>query len=349
VNGEVVTITPTISSKVLKYAVNKTFTFDVYEGEDNVGKALLKTYIKLKRWEGLPDPIWEDPSAKYTTGTPWYWDNYSLLTTFRMTTAYGGKTTTSVMTTYQENNNGYPMDRFTLSENLPDITQIDFINFLCKYYGMFPMQDGDSVAFVSFSRLFDNIDTNSIYDWSEHLIESYSYYPNSVDLTLDGYAQRNVITYKEDKNDPVDVSASLVVEDESLEQEKKLIEFPFAASRGSLIPQYSLNNEGELQKNDVEYRIMRITYGENYENNVLKFTDDMKCQQILNRHYSELQDAIRKPMQIEEDVTLSLLDLQKIDYSKPVYLSKYGRYFAIISIQWTSDNLTSRVKLLRIK
>jgi hypothetical protein len=348
--GGVVKITPTVSNNVLTYSINRTFTFDVYDGEDNIGKPSLKAYISLKRRENLPDAVWEKPNVPYyVIGTNQYWNNYSLRDTFRFQSSYNGGASSFVTTTYQESNDGYPMDRFTLAENLPDITQIDFINFICKYYGMFPMQDGDSVAFVSFSRLFDNIDTNSIYDWSEHLIESYSYYPNSVDLTLDGYAQRNVITYKEDKNDPVDVSASLVVEDESLEQEKKLIEFPFAASRGSLIPQYSLNNEGELQKNDVEYRIMRITYGENYENNVLKFTDDMKCQQILNRHYSELQDAIRKPMQIEEDVTLSLLDLQKIDYSKPVYLSKYGRYFAIISIQWQSDQQTSRVKLLRIK
>jgi hypothetical protein len=337
-------IPPTKSGNTF-YWKERTLTFDAPQGEDVEGKPLFKIYIRVNRWDSCPNDVWDYPN-KGAGVTSW---RYTMQKAFIIKPTKVTDKVTSFTVKYQNNSNDYPLQEFRLVPNLPDITQIDFINFLCKYYGMFPMQDGDSVAFVSFSRLFDNIDANSIYDWSEHLIESYPYYPNSVDLTLDGYAQRNVITYKEDKNDPVDVSASLVVEDESLEQEKKLIEFPFAASRGSLIPQYSLNNEGELQKNDVEYRIMRITYGENYENNVLKFTDDMKCQQILNRHYSELQDAIRKPMQIEEDVTLSLLDLQKIDYSKPVYLSKYGRYFAIISIQWTSDNLTSRVKLLRIK
>lgn len=348
--GGVVKITPTVSNNVLTYSINRTFTFDVYDGEDNIGKPLLKAYISLKRWEGLPDGVWEKPNSPYyVIGTNQYWNNYSLRDTFRFQSSYNGGSSSFVETTYQQNNDGYPMDRFTLAENLPDITQIDFINFLCKFYGMFPMQQGDNVTFVPFSRLYDNIDSNNIYDWSEKLTESFPYYPNNVGLTIDGYAQQNIVTYKEDKNDPVDVSASLVVEDESLEQEKKLIEFPFSASRGNLIPQYSLNEEGELEKNDVEYRIMRITYGDNYENNALKFTDDMKCQQILNRHYSELQEAIRKPMQIEEDVALSLLDLQAIDYSRPVYLSKYGRYFAIISIQWQSDQSTSKVKLLRIK
>lgn len=348
--GEVTRVTPTIANNVLTYSINRTFTFDVYDGEDNIGKPLLKAYISLKRWEGLPDGVWEKPNSPYyIVGTTQYWNNYSLRDTFRFQSSYNGGSSSFVETTYQQNNDGYPMDRFTLAENLPDITQIDFINFICKFYGMFPMQQGDSVEFVPFSRLLDNIDANNIYDWSERLVESVPHYPKNIALSVNNYAQRNIITYKEDKKDPVDVSASLVVEDESLEQEKKLIEFPFAASRGDVIPQYSLDDKDELQKNDVEYRIMRITYGENYENNALKFTDDMKCQQIANRYYSELQDAIRKPMQIEEDVALSLLDLQTIDYSKPVYLSKYGRYFAIISIQWQSNQQTSKVKLLRIK
>lgn len=346
IDGSTFRIIPTTTivneQLMLLYDFRQSFMFSGYNESDN-GKGLLKMYIELKRWDGLPDNWWRFANTADFTAPPLsWWRTHSLRDSVILRI-------NSFTASFQENNNGYPMDRFTLAGNLPDITQIDFVNFLCKFYGMFPMQQGDNVTFVPFSRLYDNIDSNNIYDWSEKLIESFLYYPNNVGLTIDGYAQSNIVTYKEDKNDPVDVSASLVVEDESLETEKKLIEFPFSASRGNIIPQYSLNDEGELEKNDVEYRIMRITYGENYENNTLKFTDDMKCQQILNRHYSELQEAIRKPMQIEEDMALSLLDLQTIDYSKPVYLSKYGRYFAIISIQWQSDQLTSKVKLLRIK
>jgi hypothetical protein len=339
-----------VSGNVVTYVVDRNFAFNIYDSEESVGKPLLKAYISLKRWENLPDAVWEKPNSPYyVIGTTQYWNNYSLCDTFRFQSSYNGGNPSTIISAYQENNNGYPMDRFTLAENLPDISQIDFINFISKFYGLFPMQQGDSVTFVPFSRLFDNIDTGNVYDWSKVLTEQYIDCPNNVSQTIDGYAQRNTIKYKEDKNDPVDLTASLVVEDEVLESEKKLIEFPFAASRGNKIPQYSLNDEGELEKNDCEYRVMRITYGENYTNNALRFSDDMTPQQIANRHYSELQDVIRKPMQIEEEVILSLLDLKDIDYSKPVYLSKYGRYFAIISIQWTSDNLTSRVKLLRIK
>lgn len=344
-DGSMQKLVPTRYSNYFKWSA-RTLTFNKYEGTDVEGKPLVRIYVEIYRWESVPADVWENPnSAAYTFswGMP-------LVQALRFG-AYGVNINgrTNFIISYENNTNDYPLADFRLVPNLPDITQIDFVNFICKFYGMFPMQQGDNVTFVPFSRLYDNIDSNNIYDWSEKLAESFLYYPNNVGLTIDGYAQRNVITYKEDKNDPVDVSASLLVEDESLEHDKKLIEFPFAASRGNLIPQYSLNDEGELQKNDVEYRIMRIIYGENYENNALKFTDDMKCMQILNRHYSELQDAIRKPMQIEEDIMLSLLDLQTIDYSKPVYLAKYGRFFAIDSIQWTSSQSASKVKLLRIK
>lgn len=342
-NGTKDIITPTKNEKYF-YWRGRTLTFDYYEGEDVGGLPLVKMYVEIYRWSSVPNDVWENPNNdRYTLS----WSS-SMRSAFKFT-AYNGIVSDEFAISYQENNNGYPMDRFTFSENLPDITQIDFINFISKFYGMFPMQDGDSVAFVPFSRLFDNIAAGNVYDWSKVLTERYLDCPNNVSQTIDGYAQRNTIKYKEDKNDPVDIAASLVVEDEALESEKKLIEFPFAASRGNKIPQYSLNDEGELEKNDCEYRVMRITYGENYENNALRFTDDMTPQQIANRHYSELQDVIRKPMQIEEEVMLSLLDLQTIDYSKPVYLAKYGRYFAIISIQWTSNQQTSRVKLLRIK
>lgn len=349
VNGSSVTITPSVSSNVLTYSINRTFTFDVYEGEENDGKPLLKAYIKLKKWDSLPDAVWENPSSTYTTGTPWYWDNYSLLKTFRLTTTYGGTTTTSVAATYQENNNGYPMDRFELVGNLPDITQMDFINFICKFYGLFPLQQGDGVALVNFAALFDNIDSGSVYDWSKALTERYTDCPNNIAQTIDGYAQRNIVRYKEDKNDEINISASLIIEDEAIENEKKLIEFPFAASRGNVIPQYSINEDGGLVKNDCEYRLMHITYGENYTHNTLYFTDAMKPKQIVNRHYAALQDVIRKPMQIEEEVILPLIDLQSLDYSKPVYFAKYGRYFAIISVQWQSDSRLSKVKLLRIR
>lgn len=332
-------IPPTKSGNMF-YWNNRSLTFDAPQGEDVEGKPLFKIYIRVNRWNSCPNDVWDYPN-KGAGVSSW---RYTMQKAFIIKPTNTVGTEIPFTVKYQNNNNDYPLQEFRLVPNLPDITQIDFINFICNLYGVYPVADGQSVRFARFSELIDNIAAGNVYDWSEYLAESYPYYPNSVDLTLDGYAQRNIVTYKEDKNELVDVSASLVVEDESLEQEKKLIEFPFAASRGNLITQYSFNDKGEVQSNDCEYRLMRWV---NFVN--LEFVNELHPQQILNRHYSELQNAIRKPMQIEEDVALSLLDLQKIDYSRPVYLSKYGRYFAIISIHWQSDQQTCRVKLLRIK
>lgn len=54
---------------------------------------------------------------------------------------------------------------------------------------------------------------------------------------------------------------------------------------------------------------------------------------ISNESYAYLQEIIRKPFVITEDVRLDEFDLLDIDYTRPIYLDKYNSYFAIVSIQ----------------
>lgn len=328
-----------------------TFVINQFEGDDYEGEKILDIYVELHRWDGLPQQVWEYPNAKYITGVYDGWANYSLKDSLRFLKTYNDDASLNDITTYtyENNSNDYPLASFSLVENLPDISQVDFINFICKFYGLFPLQQGEKVVLIPFSRLFDNIESGSIYDWSKALTEQYYDCPNSISQTIDGYAQRNTIGYKQDNNDNVSDVAYLAVEDETIEREKKFIEFPFAASNGNRIPQYVIKEDDSVEKNECEYRIMTISKAAGEADNVATFSDDLKSVVIKNKHYASLQDVIRKPMQIEELMDLSLIDLQALDYSRPVYLSKYGRFFAIISVQWQSDSRLSKVKLLRIR
>ena len=80
----------------------------------------------------------------------------------------------------------------------------------------------------------------------------------------------------------------------------------------------------------------------------LSFDSSLKPQQIVNRHYQSLQSLARRPIVIEDEFLLDELDLCSLDYTKPVYLAKYGRYYAVISIQWSSDKKPSKAKLLQL-
>ena len=343
-NGDKYSYPPTSETKCFKWS-SRTLTFNAYEGEDNEGKPLAKIYIEISKWSSVPSDVWNNPNSGEDT-TSWA---YSLVNAFKLrpygTTAEATKFTID----YENNSNGYPLSSFSLVENLPDITQVDFINFICKFYGLFPLQKGDGVVLIPFSRLFDNIESGSIYDWSKALTEQYYDCPSNIAQTIDGYAQRNTIGYKQDSNDNVTDVAYLAVEDETIERDKKFIEFPFAASNGNRIPQYVIKDDDSVEKNECEYRLMTISKAAGEADNVATFSDDLRSLVVKNKHYASLQDVIRRPMQIEELMDLSLVDLQALDYSRPVYLSKYGRFFAIISVQWQSDSRLSKVKLLRIR
>ena len=52
-----------------------------------------------------------------------------------------------------------------------------------------------------------------------------------------------------------------------------------------------------------------------------------------NESYDYLQQIIRKPFVIKEDMRLTEFDLLDLDYTRPVYLDKYNSYFAIVSVQ----------------
>lgn len=349
-NQSVIVVNPsdTLYDNTIVYRVNRTIEITDLQGAENQGKDILQIYAKITKWDTLPSIIWDTALNQYYGQPSFDYGGWTI--SLREALKFKrSNILSSIGYTYENNSNDYPLASFSLVENLPDITQVDFINFICKFYGLFPLQQGERVVLIPFSRLFDNIESGSIYDWSKALTEQYYDCPNSISQTIDGYAQRNAIGYKQDSNDNVTDTSYLAVDDETIEREKKFIEFPFAASNDNRIPQYVIKEDDSVEKNECEYRIMTISKAAGEADNVATFSDDLKSVVIKNKHYASLQDVIRRPMQIEELMDLSLLDLQTIDYSKPVYLSKYGRYFAIISIQWQSDQQTCKVKLLRIK
>ena len=352
-NQSVIVVNPsgTLYDNTIVYRVNRTIEITDLQGAENQGKDILQIYAKIKKWNTLPSDLWNFGLNEFSMLDGFNYGGWTIPLRDALSFTRGTDTQmlSSIGYTYQNNSNDYPLAAFSLVENLPDISQVDFINFICKFYGLFPLQQGDGVVLMPFSRLFDNIESGNVYDWSKALTEQYTDCPNNIAQTIDGYAQQNSIGYKEDKNDNAVSVSYLVVEDETLETDKKFIEFPFAATNGAKVPQYTINADESVEKNECEYRLMAISKAAGEQNNTASFTEDLKAIVIKNKHYASLQDVIRKPMQIEETIDLSLIDLQSIDYSKPVYLAKYGRYFAIISVQWQSDSRLSKVKLLRIR
>jgi hypothetical protein len=67
---------------------------------------------------------------------------------------------------------------------------------------------------------------------------------------------------------------------------------------------------------------------------------------IISTYYATYQAAIMQQRIITEHIRLNELEMRDVDFTHPVYLSKYGRYFAIKQIQWTVGDDYAEVELL---
>ena len=346
-NQSVIVVNPsdTLYDNTVVYRVNRTIEVEMSE-EDN-GKDAVQVYVKIKRWQTLNAAVFYFAFMSSLNGvinnTAYDFGGWTIPLRDALKFSRGAGLLSYVSYTYENNNNDYPLGSFALVPNLPDITQIDFVNMICKLYGLFPVADGQSVRFVRFDVLQDNIASGNTEDWSSKHISAGDT-PNGIAFDLDGYARHNYLKYKEDKTDPTDYKGDITSENDVISLERTFYEFPLAASKGNFIRQFYLNEAGEVQKNDSEYRLMRM-----YSDSTLSFDDSLKPQQIVNRHYQSLQSVARRPIVIEDEFLLNELDLRSLDYTKPVYLAKYGRYYAVISIQWSSDKKASKAKLLQLR
>ena len=261
---------------------------------------------------------------------------------------------------YEENISAYG-NTFNLVENLPDMSQLDFIKVLCNMFGLFATKqnvNSESIDFVSFSQLYQKIGNGEYYDWSDKLADTGRCNAKKTSFVVSGYARNNKVGYKHDENDPKpkDSIGYIEVENETLEKEKSLIEFPWAASSyynaDLYICQYTPNEEGDdVDFHELEYRLLEIS-GITEDNTdpttakTLSFPRWLEAEALLDAYYADYMSAIKKPMYLTEDIMLNEADVRGIDNTKPVYLKKYGRYFAIISVRWSSNTKTSEVKLL---
>lgn len=278
--------------------------------------------------------------------------------TFRMDYIEDIQVSGAVQYQTYENTVDYPND-FLMIPNLPDIKQIDFVKMVCHLYGLFPCQRGGTVYFIPIDELEDN--KTKAYDWSRYLLEDDPDAPHHTDWHMTDLARRNRASYKEDDKDPVVDEAFLDIDDDTLDPMKDFFTIPLAASDGDLIDQYDLTPEYDdttepptftgykVDFTECEHRLMRVVQWKvkNETNIVLSF-QNLSTAQILAERYSSYQAYVNQPRIITERLRVPLADLRTLDYSRPVFLDKYGRHFAIIDIKWTVTQDTCEAKLLML-
>lgn len=157
----------------------------------------------------------------------------------------------------------------------------------------------------------------------------------------------------------------LVVENSTLEIKKTVIQLPFFApySLNRKLPSYDTGNTikcwtlaDEVDSNERKTIYNRLEYCK--PEPALGIISDRDITQELNtgevdvkgqvmtmeiwnqfkdietsESYAYLQQIIKKPFIIKENLRLNEFDLKDLDYTRPIYLDKYNSYFAIVTIQ----------------
>ena len=252
---------------------------------------------------------------------------------------------------------------FPITDNLPKIKVIEFIKFLAAVSGTFPLQmaEQNEVVFVPLSTVWNN--RSNAKDWTRRIIPQGAYnQAKQTEFKMSDYVQHNYYKWKEDEKVIGNYDGDIQVENETLEREKTLYEFPFAACDGNNVPMYTAAESsgsggtfgGSGTKDDTTTtdngpsystctdRILRVKADDDgYA--VCYF--DMNMQDIIDDKYKNVVETLRNTRMITENVRMSDLDLLNFDETKPVYLAQYGAYFAVIEIKSQSSGIAEATML----
>lgn len=240
---------------------------------------------------------------------------------------------------------------FSISTNLPDIAQLDFIKGLLAIFGAAMVIKGDRVIIESYDNILQR---PGAYDWSSKVDMDGGDGIQDLSYQLSGFAQENVIRWEEDEPQPVSPDIVLTVDDGTLSQTRDLLKLPFAASIGGVARHYKCTDEqqedGSLkvvaEDIDIKPRVFSFYYDSDGVR-CLTFPDTLRASGAVAAYMQSYQAAILHPLVLDILVRLDELDLAGLDLTKAVYLRQYGHYYAILTVQ-TSGRGPCKVKLLQL-
>lgn len=257
--------------------------------------------------------------------------------------ATGASSSVLSLTVYDRNEISFG-EKFPLVPNLPDIKQIDFIKAVASMVGLFALPDGENgIKFIPFDNLSAN--KSKAVDWTNRVIMAYnSVTPRNLQYTLDNIAQNNWFRYKEDDNVMGNYDGNIQVDDATIEYERDAITLPFSAcsTKGGVayIPLYSYNDNGELQYNKANPRILLL-------DGTKGIFKGLEWTTLIANNYQTYKGLINNAKIVTEYIRLNSIELRDLKMDIPVYLAQYGCYLAIIEIK-TKENDICECKLLKL-
>ncbi len=325
-----------------------------YQITDKRGKYTMQGYGKIPLKAG--DKLSIMCKGQIITDTQYVGNNYynDILTDVQF---ISGRMTVITSSEQVARGGSYP-----IRQNMPEVAILDTLKCLQAITGTFPKQDASScLQMADINAIWEN--KPKALNWSNRLIAmTNENKPRQLEYKVSDFAQRNTYKWKEDKANMQNHDGTMVIDNETLDAEKNVITFPFAASDGDRIPvftpdegtrnilyQGSDDNYKAPEYKGCEPRIMRIyDYDDGrFNKTALQFDDTLDMQNILNSQYKNVNTALNQAKVIKEYLYLSDSEVVNFDETIPVYLAQYGAYFAVLEIKVNSKGY-SEVTMIKI-
>lgn len=249
---------------------------------------------------------------------------------------------------------------FYANDNLPNISTVQFVKDICAMLGLQAMPDASSPTTIRLLSLGE-LDANKAQalDWSDRLIDAGEGEPSAISFALDGYATRNLFSYSNDEGVTDKANGTLLANSDTLDNEAEIVSLKFSGTNEmkteggevlASIPLYSAeqNNEGtnEAKLQSVGPRIVQFA-NITASPNLKAIAAPLYWPNLLSQYYPTLQAMLTNAVVIEEDMRLTAADLKELDFTRPIYLAQYGRYYALESVQSEAEDVC-RVSLVQL-
>lgn len=264
---------------------------------------------------------------------------------------------------------------YPIAYNLPKIKIIDYVKFLAAITGTFPLQmsNDNVVKFVPLSTIWQN--REEARDWTKRLIAYWNENkPQNIEFNISNYGQNNLYRWKEDDTTKGNYDGNLKIDNETLDVEKVIFDFPFAATDGNNVPMYeekattstSTSGEGRFggrrdEETTIDGKDVQTNTSDNSysacKDRILQLTKDDKnkaqaifninMQEIINEKYRNVAESLQNAKIIKEKILIKDVELATFDETKPIYLSQYGAYFVVLELN-TNGNGIAEVTMLQL-
>lgn len=262
---------------------------------------------------------------------------------------------------------------WAVAPNLPDIKQGDLIKYVLNTLGCIIQCDDatKTITITKIETIIDNTFNGTGLDWSsKHDI-------TTPDITFSQkVAQINHLKYKDEENviKPTGTDYDLIINNKALEAEKDLYTAPFGASEvtqvftfdqdvwridingaSNIMPRILVSNYITLD-GTYHYKYNGSNQATETEGNVPYFITDSNFNLGFDNNLRQGKmkyslDLLINPKQLRAKIRLTPLDINTLDFSKPVWLDYHQCWFYISKISQfkygvTESTICELIKLL---